>query len=401
MRAPVERVKPLAARMGRVPKSAPMTLRARSMVSSSRSLRSLWSVSAIGALGALAYACGGGTDNLPPPPPPPPVPAVDAAAEPVSTTPAPTAAPKPPAPPVTLTAGAASPDPAAPTPTVKIVTPAKDQVVPADKAADFSVKLDVKNWQTAQGSSHVHLILDNKPYKAIYDHKAPVKLSELTGGEALSEGLHVLAAFPSRANHESVKTKDALAVIPFWVGKKGDAKADFTKKPLLIYSRPKGEYKGEMANHVLVDFYVANVALAEGKEHVHVSVTGPGIDKPLDGKVEKFGAPLYLDNLQNGSYELKVELMDGANKLVEGPWNATTRKITIDHDAPADPVAAHGGHDADAGAPSGKDAGAPKGGATKDAGAAAPTKGGGGPGGAATVAPSPTAQPLPPMGGAK
>lgn len=314
---------------------------------------------ALPAIGAAAlFACGGGSDNLPPPPPPPPVPATDAAATVTTVTPESTApaAPKPPPAPVTLTPGPAAPDPAAPLPTVAITAPAKDQVVPNDKAADFSVKLDVKNWRTVVGSSHVHLILDNKPYKAIYDTKAPVKLSELTGGEAIAEGLHLLVAFPSRATHESVKTKGALAVVPFWVGKKGDAKADFSKKPLLIYSRPKGDYKGEMANHVLVDFYLANVTLAPGKEHVKVTVAGPGVDKPLEASVDTWGAPLYLDNLQNGSYELKAELLDAAGKVVEGPWNATTRTIKIDHDAPTDVAAAHGDHAtaADAGAPAAK-----------------------------------------------
>ncbi|MBX3200022.1 MAG: hypothetical protein KF894_17940 [Labilithrix sp.] len=342
-------------------------------------------VLALPAIGAAALvACGGGSDNLPPPPPPPPVPATDAAST-VTTTepPAQAVAPKPPPPPVTLTAGAASPDPTAPLPTVAITAPTRDQVIAGDKAADFSVKLDVKNWQTAMGSNHVHLILDNKPYKAIYETKQPVKLSELTGGEALAEGRHVLVAFPSRANHESVKTKGAFVVVPFWVGKKGDTKDDPTKKPMLVYSRPKGEYNGEMANHVLIDFYVTNVTLAEGKEHVNVKVTGPGIDKPLEAKVEKFGPPLYLDNLQNGSYEVTTELVDGANKPIEGPWNSTKRSIKIDHDAPVDVAAAHGGHSAaDAGA-----AKAPAGGA-KDAGAAK------------TPAPPPTmTNNLPPMGG--
>lgn len=302
------------------------------------------------------FACGGGSDNLPPPPPPPPAPAsLDAGITPVSTTPSPPIPAKPPTPPVTLSVGAASPDPTAPLPTVKITAPTREQVVAADKAADFSVKLDVKNWQTAQGSSHVHLILDNKPYKAIYDTKAPVKLSELAGGEALAEGAHVLVAFPSRANHESVKTKDALAIVPFWIGKKGKLDPDPTKKPMLIYSRPKGDYNGDFANHVLVDFQLANVTLAEGKEHVHVFVKGPGIDKPLEQKVEKFGPPLYLDNLQNGAYEIKVELMDGSMKTLDGPWNSTTRTIKVDHDAKADPNVAHMGH----AAPAGADAGAP------------------------------------------
>lgn len=324
-------------------------------------------------IGAVAlFACGGGSDNLPPPPPPPPVPATDAATT-VSTItpPAPSAPAKPPPPPVTLTPGAASPDPPAPLPTVAITAPTKGQVIPSDKAADFSVKLDVKNWQTAVGSSHVHLILDNKPYKAIYDTKAPVKLSELSGGQAISDGLHVLVAFPSRANHESVKTKGALAIVPFWVGKKGDAKDDPTKKPMLIYSRPKGDYKGEMANHVLIDFYLANATLAEGKEHVKVTVTGPGIQKPLEAKVEKFGTPLYLDNLQNGSYEVKTELVDASGKPMDGLWGTTTRTIKIDHDAPADPMPAHGGDHADGGAP--KTAAGADGGAKAPAPSPSPT----------------------------
>ena len=326
-------------------------------------------------LAAGIYACGGANDNLPPPPPPPPPPP-SASAVPVATSaPTSTAPAKAPAPPVTLTSGAASPDPAAPLPIVKLAAPAKDQVLDAAKAGDFSVKLDVKNWQTAKGSNHVHLILDNTPYKAIYDTKEPVKLSELAAGEALAEGMHVLVAFPSRANHESVKTKDAFTVVPFWIGKKdaAAAKNDPTKKPMLVYSRPKGDYNGEMANHVLVDFQVANVTLAEGKEHVHVTVTGPGIDKPVEGNVEKFGTPLYIDNLQNGSYQLKVELVDAAGKLIEGPWNSTTRTIKVDHEAPMDMSMAMPSAGADAGAPAAaaaKDAGAPKApGLAKDAGA--------------------------------
>lgn len=308
----------------------------------------------------VAAACGGGSDNLPPPPPPPPPPPESVA--PVATTPPAEAPPaKPAAPPVTLTLGAASPDPAAPLPTVKITAPAKDQVVPEAKAADFAVKLDVKNWATATGSSHVHLILDNKPYKPIYDTKAPVKLSELSGGEALAEGQHVLVAFPSRANHESVKTKDAFVAVSFWVGKKGKETVDL-KKPMLVYSRPKGDYKAEAANHVLVDFYVANTKLAEPGPSVGIKVTGPGISGELAAKATAFGAPFYLDGLQNGSYDVALELKDDKGEPVPGPWNTVKRTIKIDHDAPADPQP-HGDH----GAPAAADAGAP---AKGDAGAA-------------------------------
>src|SRR5260370_15699008 len=49
-----------------------------------------------------------------------------------------------------------------------------------------------------------------------------------------------------------------------------------------------------------------------------------------------FRSPLYLDNLQNGSYQLKVELLDAGGKLIEGPWNSTSRTIKVDHEAPMD-----------------------------------------------------------------
>jgi hypothetical protein len=282
---------------------------------------------------AIAIACGGGNENLPPPPPPPAPPPVASTAAPAASSAAsaePTPPPPPPAPPVQLVQGVASPDPPAPTPTVKFVAPTKGLVIPTAKAADFEVKLDVKNWKTAKGDAHVHLILDAKPYRPVYDTKEAVKLSELNGGDTLADGQHVLVAFPSRANHESVKTLGSLAVIDFWINKKGDKVQD-TVKPLLIYSRPKGEYKGDMANHVLVDFQVANTTLAPDKDHVHIAVTGPGIDGDKSADATKFGPPFYLDNLQDGSYSVKLDLLGADGKALPGPWNSTTRTITIAH----------------------------------------------------------------------
>jgi hypothetical protein len=281
----------------------------------------------------LAFACGGSNENLPPPPPPPP-PLASGTGEAPDSAPPPAASaatpPPPPAAPVTLTQGTASPDPAAPLPTVKIVAPAKEQIIPAAKAADFVVKLDVKNWQTAVGSSHVHLILDDKPYKPIFDPKAPVKLSELPGGDALTEGQHILVAFPSRANHESVKTTGALAVTEFWVGKKGEKTQD-VNKALLIYSRPKGEYKADMANHVIVDFQLANEKLAAAGDHLHIAVTGPGIDGEKAADATQFGPPFYLDNLVDGSYTVKLDLLGADGKNLPGSYSSASRTITIAH----------------------------------------------------------------------
>jgi hypothetical protein len=233
-------------------------------------------------------------------------------------------------------------------PKVTIKSPSADQVIAGDKAKDFEVKLDVKDWETQVGGPHVHLILDNKPYKPIYDPKTPAKLGDLVGsGDSIPEGEHLIVAFPSRMNHESVKGQGALAMVHFWVGKKGKSEWK-AKEPMLIYSRPKGTYNASKADHVLVDWYLANAELGDGKFSVKANVTGPGIEG--DGRSLKITEwkPYALDNLRNGDYKIALELDDKEGKAVPGAWNSTTRTITINRDAPEDaPMAMPAHADAD------------------------------------------------------
>jgi len=223
-------------------------------------------------------------------------------------------------------------------PKVTIRSPGAEQAIAADKAKDFDVKIDVKDWETLTGGPHVHLILDNKPYKPVYDPKTPVKLSELVpAGDSIAEGEHLLVAFPSRMNHESVKGQGALATVHFWVGKKGKAEWK-PKDPMFIYSRPKGTYNASKADHVLVDWYLANAELGDGKFSIKATVSGPGIDG--DGRTLKITEwkPYALENLRNGDYKISMELDDKDGKAVPGAWNSTNRTITINRDAPEDPA---------------------------------------------------------------
>lgn len=292
-------------------------------------IRALFPVS----LALLLSACGGANGELPPPPaPPPPIPSTTSTTPPVSSSsPASSVAepPPPPAPAVELVAGQPSPDPVAPLPTVKFLSPKKQQVIPLEKASDFEIKLAVDHWKTAMGDAHVHLILDDKPYKPLFDTKVPVKLSELAGNDAIAAGHHVLVAFPSRANHESVKTAGALSIVEFWIDRKNGERLQDVTKPTLIFSRPKGEYKGDMANHVLIDFQLANAVLAPDKEHVHISVSGPGIEGDKAADVTRFGTPYYLENLQTGAYTIKLELLGADAKPLAGAWNSVVRTFNV------------------------------------------------------------------------
>jgi hypothetical protein len=290
----------------------------------------------------LAAACGGENDTLPPPPPPPPPPASVMAPPPPPPAP-PAPPPAPPPPPVTLLPGAASPDPATPA-SVTIVSPTKGQRIPADKVAAFPLKVKEKGWTPIAKGQHIHVIIDNRPYYPIFDESKPLTIGDVLKGDTLAEGQHVLVVFPSRPNHESVKTKGALDVTEFFVGKGKDHPVDL-KKPVLVASRPKGDYTGAMANHVLVDFQLLNETdktFAEGKDHVHVTVNGPGITGNLEADVTKIGTPLYLDALQTGAYTVKLDLLDGKGAPVPGPLNSATRTINITRDdaAAADAAAA-------------------------------------------------------------
>ncbi len=244
---------------------------------------------------------------------------------------APSSVSAPNAPLPTLSFGTASPDPPAPTPSISFSSPQRDQVIPAGSAADFPVKLRVTNWATTLGGAHLHLILDARPYKPIYDPNQPLKLSELTSGEALAPGQHILVAFPGRPNHESVKTPGAVAVVQFWIDQKGAVSQD-VRRPMLVYSRPKGEYKAAMANHVLVDFQLLNDRLSVGGDHVHVMVTGPGIPGAgLTADAVQLGPPMFLENLPDGTYTVRLDLLGPDGGVLPGAWNSVTRVISVAH----------------------------------------------------------------------
>ena len=44
-----------------------------------------------------------------------------------------------------------------------------------------------------------------------------------------------------------------------------------------------------------------------------------------------FGPPFYLDNLQDGSYSVKLELLGADGKVLPGSWNSTTRSFSVAH----------------------------------------------------------------------
>ena len=200
-----------------------------------------------------------------------------------------------------------------------------------------------KDPQTGMGN-HIHVILDNQPYEAYYNLDQEFELKNVADGE------HTLRVFPSRPWHESYKAAGAFQMVRFTVKNGGaDASKPTTTnsnqpmsegkemkestagavdagKPLLTYSRPKGEYKGADADAIMIDFWLSNAKLTgDGGEY--------RVKYSIDGGEAKFidkWTPIWLKGWTNGSHSVKVELVNKSGNVVDnGGYNSTTREITI------------------------------------------------------------------------
>ena len=243
-------------------------------------------------------------------------------------------------------------------PTLRFIEPTSGATV---GSSTVKVKLELggelmgykpmKDPQTGMGN-HIHVILDNQPYEAYYNLDQPFELKNVSDGE------HTLRVFPSRPWHESFKNAGAFQMVKFTVKNGG---ADTTKpattnanqmmsnanaaapsegkemanstagavdaaKPLLTYSRPKGDYKGADADPIMLDFWLSNAKLAGdgGEYRVRYSIDG-GEAHFIDS-----WSPVWISGWSNGKHSVKLELVDKNGNLVEnGGYNSTAREITV------------------------------------------------------------------------
>lgn len=161
---------------------------------------------------------------------------------------------------------------------------------------------------------HIHFILDNTPYAALYkpEHSVMVKL----------DTEHNLMSFLSRSYHESIKEPNAAVLKYFKVDEEGKViELDNPEEPSLFYSRPKGEYAGEDTNNILLDFYLANTTLDDGyKIEAKVNDSTFVLDQWTPYEIE--GAP-------KGELTVQLTLLDKEGKAMEGENKSITRKTTL------------------------------------------------------------------------
>jgi hypothetical protein len=179
------------------------------------------------------------------------------------------------------------------------------------------------------------MIVDNEPYIAVRDASKPINVSALVRdnlGHELAEGSHVIRLFPGHGHRESVKVAGAFASIVIHYKKKTEGFTFDPKAALLTFSRPKGcQVAG---SRVLLDFFVTNAELSATAARVHYAIDGS-----VAGDITSW-VPHYIENLPEGQHTIQLTLANADGTAIAGPFNDTTRTITVEKECAAPAPAA-------------------------------------------------------------
>ncbi|MCM3903224.1 MAG: hypothetical protein ND866_16070 [Pyrinomonadaceae bacterium] len=246
-------------------------------------------------------------------------------------------------------------------PELHVISPAEGAVI---NGSVVEVKLhlagDLKGYKphkdpATQKGNHIHVILDNEPYEAYYELDQPFELRNVVAGK------HTLRVFPSRPWHESYKNDGAFKMVTITVKGGGDASKPTTTKtgqtmannnsagsrqptregkdmppsaagdvdptkPLLTYSRPKGEYKGAESDPIMIDFWLSNARLKGDGGEYRVRYI---VDDDEPRYIDKW-EPVWLSGWLAGKHTVRLELLGPDEFPVKnGDFNITTREITV------------------------------------------------------------------------
>jgi hypothetical protein len=208
-------------------------------------------------------------------------------------------------------------------PQVSVLTPKPDEILQDNTVkVRFQVKdlpiFKDKEWELGP---HLHVILDNEPYIAVYDLDQPLVLPNLP------PGTHTLRVFASRPWHESFKNNGAYAQLRFHIFTKTDDNNPDPALPLLTYSRPKGSYGAEP---ILLDFYLTNAPLhLVAQENPNDEVADWRIRCTINGEsfvLDRWQA-VYLKGFKAGKNWVKLEFLDEQGNPVKNAFNSTVRLI--------------------------------------------------------------------------
>ncbi|MBD2076594.1 hypothetical protein H6F86_22445 [Phormidium sp. FACHB-592] len=208
-------------------------------------------------------------------------------------------------------------------PQVSFISPRQNEVLSDNTVSvRFLVKdLPIFKNETFGLGPHLHVLLDNRGYQAVYDTSQPLIFDNL------EPGTHTIRAFASRPWHESFKNDGAFVQTTFHVFTKTQDNSPNPALPLLTYSRPQGSYGAEP---ILLDFYLTNAPL-------HLVAQADATDDIVDWRIrctvngDSFvidrWQPLYLKGFKPGKNWVQLEYLDDKGNPVPNVFNNTVRLV--------------------------------------------------------------------------
>ena len=211
-------------------------------------------------------------------------------------------------------------------PQVKIISPQADETLEDNTVAvQFQVEgLPIFKEEDLGLGTHLHLIVDNQPYQAVYDVEQPLMLSDLEAGT------HTLRVFASRPWHESFKNEGAYDQVTFNIFTQTEDNNPSADLPLLTYSRPNGSYGAEP---IMLDFYLANApSHSTAQENPDDSISDWQVRATVNGNSFLIDSwePVYLEGFETGKNWVRLELVDSQGNLIDNVFNDTVRTITYE-----------------------------------------------------------------------
>jgi hypothetical protein len=173
--------------------------------------------------------------------------------------------------------------------------------------SDFPRAREIRNSDVGQS---IHIIVDDKHHfdvnEAIDDIAENEEIDfdqiiEVRIPYKLSDGIHVLRAFPVRSYGECLKAENCFASMYFYFGKTENKPSVDLSKPFLTYNCPEGEFKA--GQPILLDFYLSNTQLSNDGYKVRLIIDGK------DKRILTDWVPYYIYGLKKGSHTIKLELL--------------------------------------------------------------------------------------------
>jgi hypothetical protein len=219
-------------------------------------------------------------------------------------------------------------------PIVTILSPALNSIVNGPIVpVRMSLSGDLKGYHLYRDpisgtGNNLHVILDNEPYEVCFDIDQPILLQKVASGK------HTLRVIASRPWHESYKNPGAFQMISFTVAGETPRSGANTgivnevdpAKPLLTYSRPQGEYKGDEADPIMIDFWVSNAKLKDSGGEYRIRYF---IDDDDPRYIDEW-APVWLKNWTSRKHIVRLELLGADQYPVQNAgYDIVNREISV------------------------------------------------------------------------